>query len=84
MPGPCSRHAAFSSAPRPCPSPSVEPETACYVNSKRKLEKAKKDLADKVSKNKGALKEKDIEDLDKVAKIIEGIFRYCKNKEYTK
>ena len=63
---------------------SVEPETACDVNSKRKLEKAKKDLADKVSKNKGALKEKDIEDLDKVAKIIEGIFRYCKNKEYTK
>ena len=63
---------------------SVEPETACDVNSKRKLEKAKKDLADKVSKNKGALNDKDIEDLDEVAKIIEGIFTYCKNKEYTK
>lgn len=63
---------------------SVEPETACDVNSKRKLEKAKKDLADKVSKNKGALNDKDIENLDEVAKIIEGIFSYCKNKEYTK
>ena len=63
---------------------SVAPETACDVNSKRKLKKAEKDLADKVSKNKGALNDKDIEDLDKVAKIIEGIFTYCKNKEYTK
>ena len=63
---------------------SVKPETACDVNSKRKLKKAEKDLADKVSKNKGALKDKDIEDLDKVAKIIEGIFSYCKDKEYTK
>ena len=63
---------------------SVAPETACDVNSKRKLKKAEKDLADKVSKNKEALKGKDIEDLDRVANIIKEIFTYCKNKEYTK
>jgi len=63
---------------------SVAPETACDVNSIEKLEEAKKKLADKVSKNKGVLTDKDIEDLNKVANIIKGIFSYCENKEYTK
>jgi hypothetical protein len=61
---------------------SVAPKNACDVNSKRKLKKAKKDLADKVNANKGVLTDDDIKDLGKVADIIVGILSYCNNEEY--
>ena len=60
----------------------VAPETACDVNSMSKLNSAKKDLAKKVEANKAALKPADIEDLDEVAGIINGILEYCDYEKY--
>ena len=63
---------------------SVDAKTACDINSQRKLSNAKAELDKKVNDNKGILDPKDIEDLGKVADIIDTIFGYCNNQEYTK
>jgi hypothetical protein len=63
---------------------SVDAKTACDINSQRKLLSAKADLDKKVETNKKVLDPKDIEDLGKVADIIDRIFGYCNNQEYTK
>ena len=63
---------------------SVAPETACDIDSQRKLASAKADLDKKVEKNKTILDPKDIEALGEVADIIDTIFSYCNNEEYTK
>jgi len=63
---------------------SVEPQTACDVNSKAKLKDARVDLREKVNKNKDLLKKEDIEDLGKVADIIGEISNFCNGKKYIK
>jgi hypothetical protein len=63
---------------------SVDAKTACDINSQRKLAKAKEELDKKVNDNKKILDPKDIEDLGKVADIIDEIFNYCANKSYIK
>ena len=63
---------------------SVDAKTACDINSQRKLSKAKEELDKKVNDNKKILDPKDIEDLGKVADIIDEIFDYCANKSYIK
>jgi len=63
---------------------SVDPKTACDVNSKNKLSNAKEKLKDKVNDNKKFLDPKDITDLEMIADIIDEIFSYCANKSYIK
>ena len=62
----------------------VDAKTACDIDSQRKLANAKADLDKKVEKNKTILDPKDIEALGEVADIIDTIFSYCNNEEYTK
>jgi hypothetical protein len=61
---------------------SVDAKTACDIDSKRKLLKAKVDLDQKVKDNGKVLKPEDIEDLGKVADIIDLIFEYCNGEKY--
>ena len=61
---------------------SVDAKTACDIDSKRKLLKAKVDLDQKVKDNGKVLKPEDIEDLGKVADIIDMIFEYCNGEKY--
>ena len=61
---------------------SVDPKTACDANSKLKLFRAQEDLKEKVRKNEDVLHKDDIEDLKKVADIINLIFDYCSGKKY--
>ena len=61
---------------------SVDAKTACDIDSKRKLLKAKVDLDQKVKDNGKVLKPEDIKDLGKVADIIDMIFEYCNGEKY--
>jgi hypothetical protein len=61
---------------------SVEPETACDINSMQKLNDSKSALRNKSRKYKSILTDVDIADLDKIANILDGIFNYCSKESY--
>jgi hypothetical protein len=61
---------------------SVEAETACDTNSMEKLNDSKAELRDKGRKYKSVLTKDDIDDLDKIANILDEIFLYCGSESY--
>lgn len=63
---------------------SVDSETACDINSKKKLNNAAQKLREKVEESKSVLEADDIKDLNQIGNLIEEIFSYCQEKKYIK